>query len=94
MQESKQEVKFNLRDEIKKLEDNSRRDLNIVALYFDERKPDLQTKEQFAVALKRHLRAAKDLKPFTDAQILGAIKKAKEFVPGWTLETLLKILTK
>jgi len=85
---------FSLREEIKKLEDNKRRDLNIIGLYFDERKPDLRTKEQFAVALKRHLRAARDLKPFSDDQIIDAIRKAKEFVPGWTLETLLKILTK
>lgn len=90
----KEEEKFSLKEEIKKLEENSRRDLNIIGLYFDQRKPDLRTKEQFAVAFKRHLRAAKDLKPFDDNQIMDAIKKAKEFVPGWTLDTLLKILTK
>jgi hypothetical protein len=85
---------FSLKNEIQKLEDSPRRDLNIIALYFEERKPDLRSKEQLAIALKRHLRAAQDLKPFTDAQILSAVKKAKDFVPGWTLETLLKILTK
>lgn len=85
---------YSLDKEIEKLEKNSRRDLNIIALYFTQRKPDLRTYDQFAVALKRHLRPAKDLIPFADDQILDAVKKAKEFVPGWTLETVIKILTK
>ena len=85
---------FSLSDEIKKLEENERRDMNILALYFSERRPNLLTYEQYQTAIRRHIRSARDLTPFFDEQILDAIKKAKEFVPGWTLETLLKILTK
>jgi len=85
---------FSLKDEIKKLEDNSRREMNVIALYFEERKPDLQNKEQYQIALKRHLRAAKQLKPFTDNQILNGVKKAKFQTPEWTLETVVKMLTK
>lgn len=85
---------FSLKEEIKKLEGNPRRDLNIIALYFEERSPDLKSKPQFVVALKRHLRAAKNLVPFTDNQILNAVPRAKKITPDWTLETLEKILTK
>lgn len=85
---------FSLQEEIKKLEENSRRDLNIAALLFSERNPDLKNYEQFQVALKRHLRAAKDLISFTDDQIIDAVSKAKKITKEWTLETLIKILTK
>ena len=85
---------FNLLEEIEKLEKSERRDLNIVALLFRERKPDIRNKLQYQAMLSRHLKPAKTLKVFDDDQILEAIKKAKEFVPGWTLETIIKILTK
>lgn len=87
---------FSLAEEIKKLEDSPRRDLNVVAMYLEHRKPDLQNREQYQVALRRHLRAAKALANFTDQQIIKALKFAdKEYKDiGWTLETLTKILTK
>lgn len=86
---------FSLSGEIKKLEENPRREMNIIALYFDYRKPDLQSYEQYEVALSRHLKPAKKLIPFTDNQIIKAIEYAKREYEGiYTLETLIKILTK
>lgn len=86
---------FSLKEEIKKLEDSPRRDLNIIALYFEQRGTDLQNMEQYHVALRRHLKPAGALKSFTDKQILKAIDYAKkEYKDIWTLETLTKILTK
>ncbi len=86
---------FSLKDEIKKLEDNKRRDLNIIAFYLERRKPDIRTKAQLQVVLRRHLRAARDLKPFNDDQILNACKTAeREYPKMYTLETLVKILAK
>lgn len=86
---------FSLKGEIKKLEDNPRRELNIIALYLEKRKPDLRTYEQYSQALKRHLRPAKNLMPFDDGQILKACAVAeKEYPKIWTIETLLKILVK
>lgn len=85
---------FVLSEEIKKLEENKRRDLNIIALYFEERKPDIQNSDQFSVALKRHLRDAGSLKPFSDSQILEGVKKAKKQTAEWTLGTVAKMLTK
>jgi len=85
---------FSLKEYIKEMEDDSRRDINIIALYFEEKKPDIQTKAQAHVAIRRHLRAAKNLIPFTDKQILDAIPKAKRITAEWTIETLVKVLTK
>lgn len=85
---------FSLKEEIKKLEDSPRRDLNVIALYLEERKPDLKTKEQLQVAIKRHLRSAKTLAPFSDEQILKGVEKAKRQTPEWTIETITKMLTK
>lgn len=89
------DIPFSLKEEIKKLEDNPRRELNIIALYFEHRKPDLQNKAQYEQALKRHLKPAIALKPFTDKQILTALEYAKkEYKDIYTIETLLKILVK
>lgn len=92
-EESGASESFSLVDEIRKLEESPRRDLNIIALYFEMRKPQLENKEQFQIALRRHLRPAKMLIPFTDSQISFACKKASEW-PEWTLDTVLKKLTK
>lgn len=86
---------FSLKEEIKKLEDDERRDLNIIALYLEHRKPDLQNYEQYQEALKRHLKPANKLKVFSDNQILKALDYAKkEYKDIYTLETLIKILVK
>ena len=85
---------FSFKEEIQTLEASPRRDLNIIAMYFEEKKPDLKNKAQLSVAIKRHLRAAKSLVPFTDNQILDAVPKAKKITDDWVLETLVKILTK
>jgi len=82
-------------EEVKKLEDNERRDLNVIALYLREKKPKLENKGQLKVAIRRCLRPAKDLAVFTDKQILYAVAKAKRDYPDiWTLETLSKLLIK
>jgi len=86
---------YSLAEEIKKLENSERRDLNIVALFFRYKKPDLKTYEQYQIALTRHLKPAKALVLFDNEQLIKAIEIAKkEYAEIYTLETLLKILTK
>lgn len=85
---------FSLEKEILKLEDSPRRDLNIIAFYLRKRRPFFQNKDQFNVAIRRHLRAAKELTPFDDTQLAKGAAQAKEKYPEWTLETVTKILTK
>lgn len=85
---------FNLKYEIQKLYDNPRRDLNLIGWYFEKRGPDLRSKEQFQEAIGRHARAAKALSPFTDDQLSKAWKYVAAEYPEWTLETLIKKLSK
>lgn len=87
-------AEWSFKEAIKKLEDSPRRDLNIIAFYFEERKPVFHNRDQMASALRRHLRAAKELIPFTDDQILTGSKKAAKQTNEWTLETVLKMLSK
>lgn len=85
---------FNLKESIKNMENNARRDINIIALFLDKKMPDIRSADQLNTTIKRHLRAAKLLSPFSDNQILDAIPKAERLTSQWTLETLTKILTK
>ena len=85
---------FSLKEEIKKLENNPRRDLNIIALYLEYRMPDIRNKGQFQKVLKRHMRPAKELTPFEDDQIIRAFEKSKEQTKDWTIETAIKNATK
>lgn len=86
---------FSLKEEIQKLEESDRRELNIIAMYLDQKSPDLQTREQYNQAIKRHVKPANSLVSFSDNQILNAVDYAKkEYKDIWTLETLIKILTK
>lgn len=85
---------FSMKEELQKLEGSPRKDLNTIGFYFEERGTVFENNEQFQVALKRHLRPAKMLIPFTIDQIVDATDKAKREYPEWTLETLVKLLTK
>ena len=87
-------VPFSLKEEIKKMEENSRRDMQIIGFYFSERMPDIRNKEQLQQAIRRHLRAAKALTPFDDDQLVSGFKKAKNQTPEWVLETVVKMITK
>lgn len=85
---------FSFKEELKKLDESPRRDLNIIGFYLEERMPDIRSKEQLSKTIKRHLRAAKDLTPFDDDQIVKGFQKAKAQTPEWVLETVSKVLTK
>lgn len=80
--------------EIKLLEDNPQRYKNIIALYFEHRKPDLRTFGQLEAAIARHSAAAAKLKTFSDDQIVKGFSLAKKQTTEWTLETVMKQLTK
>lgn len=84
---------YDLKEEIDKLENDKKRHIQIIGLYFKQKKPDIRSKEQMNVAIKRHAKAAASLVPFTDDQILKGFRKASD-VGGWTIETVVKILTK
>lgn len=72
-----------------------REDINVIALYFEEKKIKFDTASEASAAIKRHLRAAKEVAKFGTDKIQKAVRKAKEEYPTlWTVETILKILTR
>ncbi len=86
---------WDFKEYLKEMEENKQRHINIIAYYFEEKGLKFENKEQVQSAIKRHLRAAKDLVPFTDQQITTAAEQAKKEYNGlWTLETILKILSR
>lgn len=85
---------FNLLKAVEKLEESPRREFGIIGFYFRKRKPTFENVDQYKVAVRRHLRAAIQLKPFSDKQISDASQKARDDYPEWTLDTLIKLVTK
>lgn len=93
--EDRPETEFNWEETLQKMEDSERADMNVIAFFFRKKKLSFDTKEQYQVALRRHLRAAKEVITFNDEQVEKAAKDAEQQYPGsWTLETLVKLLTK
>jgi len=89
------DIPFSLEEEINKLDNSPRRDLKLIGLYFDHRRPTFENKKQFEIALRRHLKPAGLLKEFSNNQILDALDYAKrEYKDIYTLDTLIKILSK
>jgi len=74
---------------------SSRRDINIIADWAEANPPPCTTRGQWSVYIKRHLRAAQALAPFTEDQINTGFTKmrAAEYIDKPTLETLLKFIT-
>ena len=70
------------------------RHINIIGLYAKARKPKFVTRGQWNVFIKRNLRPANLLAPFSDAQIQEAAKgvHGAEWMSKWTLETVIKFL--
>ena len=86
---------WNFNKYLEEMNENKQRHINIIAFYLEEKGLKFESKEQVQAAIKRHLRAAKDLVPFTDKQITAAAEQAKKEYPRiWTIETLVKILTR
>lgn len=72
--------------------------VRIIGEWADTTKPDLKTRAQWEIFIRRHCRAAKQLEPFTDDQLSTAFTKIEESSgqSGWlkkyTLETLVKFI--
>lgn len=93
---------FSIKNEQKKMEENERRDINIIALYLEYRGKQLADKiinaKQLSLFIKRHLKSAGQLMraEYTNDQIVDAFNavKVKYKDIDWTLETVTKELTK
>lgn len=93
----KKDEPMNLQEFILWTSKSPNRHIQIIGDWADTTQPSFSTKDQWSVFIKRNLRAAKDLVPFTQKQLVEAyteIQKANG--EGWlkkaTLETLIKFL--
>lgn len=80
---------------LKEMKENPNETIQVIALYFEEKKLKYETDTQAQAAIKRNLKASKRLieAGWTPKQVFGAFSKAKaDFKALWTLETIEKIL--
>lgn len=81
--------------------ESERRDIRIIGEYADEKKIRYTTHGQWQQFTKRNLRAAQQLKVYSDTQISSAMNRIKQdlkennpkgFLTKWSLETVIKYL--
>ena len=79
-----------------KCEESKMRHINIIGMYAAQKEVLYQTRGQWTSFIKRNLRVARRLSPFTDDQLgeaMAKLKKAEqEYLKRWTLETLERYL--
>lgn len=86
-------AEWTLETEIKKLEDNERRDLNIIALYWEYKQPIITNQQQAQKQIARSIRAAQELTPYEDARLVKTMKWLRDNATfKWTLESCLKYI--
>lgn len=86
---------FIFKDYLKEMEENKSRHINVIGHYFEEKGITFDTRLKANTAIKRHFRAAKEVSNFSDQEIVKATDKARKEYPGiYTVETILKILTR
>ncbi len=85
---------FIFEEYLETMENHPKRYIQLIAFYFKEKKIKFTSKAQIESAIKRHLRAAKAVEPFSDNQIIMASRGVAKEYPDWTIETLLKKLTR
>lgn len=86
---------FFWKEYLSKMHDDKQRHIQVIALYFSEKKLKFENLEETQVAIRRHLVAARKLSVFKDDTIIDGIERARKKYPDvdWTLETVIKVLT-
>ncbi len=87
------EKDFTWEDFLNSLHDSPQRHINIIGYFFEKKKLAFDTREKAETALRRHLRPAKLLVPFSDAEIVKSASHLSRTFPSFTLETVYKKLT-
>ncbi len=95
---------MSLEEFVSSMRTSPHRHVRLIGEYADEIKPDMKTRGQWTVFIGRNVRSAKKLEVFSDEQISAAMSRIekdcrtknnpKGFITDWTLETLLKYITK
>ena len=84
---------FSFKEKLEKMEISSRRDIQVICLYWKFKKIDIENKEQYNSLFSRELRPAKRLVGFSDEQILEIMEYLQnENTFKWSLESVLKYI--
>ena len=95
--EEKEDKPFVLQEEIKKMEENTRRDINIVALYWDIIKPSFPSKRASSADLVRSLKEIKnnDLCSYSDEDLVETMNWLNDNADfKWCLGSVSKYITR
>lgn len=86
---------FDFQKYLKAMEDHKSRHVQVIAFYWKKKRLTYKTLKEAQSAIRRHLRAAKEVANFQDDAIVKAYKVADREYPNlYTVETLHKILTR
>lgn len=91
---------FSFSDELEKMHNDPKRHINIIAMFMETHqaklKEKIRDKNQLSIFIKRHAKSASVLSNYENDQLVKAEKsvKSKYRDIDWTLETLVKELTK
>lgn len=93
----KTEVSMSLKEFVDWCGKSTHRHIQIIGNWADTIEPDFHTKAQWEAFIRRNVRTAKNLEPFSDEKIVEGFKKIQEATKqGWlkryTLETLFKFI--
>lgn len=85
---------FNCEQYYEKMLGDSRKQIQIIGFFLKSKKAVFTSQEQVHIAIKQHLRDAKDLVPFEKKVISATIQKLAYDWPKFTLKTVIKELVK
>lgn len=96
LKEKQPELPFSWDQYLEGMYQNKDRAIQIIAAFFDVRGISFSSAKQVQVGIRRHLRAARQLSNFETDVVARAMEKAqrKHGDVDWTLETLIKLITK
>jgi len=91
---NKEEKPFSLEEYIKSLIDSPRRDLHIIGIYWQRKRPIVDNKKAAEKELKMLLKAGKELEDFSDERIFETMNYLEDYADfKWNLYTVRKYIT-
>lgn len=97
-EEQKDEAPFVFADYLKLMMQDKQRAVKLIAYYFRTKRLKFSSKGEVQVAIRRHMRAAREVAEFEDQKIRAAFEEAKRMEQEegikFTMETIVKIMTK
>lgn len=92
-----EEKPFNWEQYLKEMDENKSVHIQLLAHFFRVKKMKADTKEEAQAFIKRHTKAASQVAKFGKRKVLDAIEECRNMERqdiSWTMETVLKVLTK